>query len=226
MKHPKIPNPDVMSLDRQEWAKQLNLSNFINTYYQYRDMLLCKNITKVLIIGPGQGLSTILLKWRNFDVITLDIDETFKPDYLGSVHDMQMFENGQFDAIICSHVLEHLAEPHLDTSLKEIARIGRYALIYLPIAGRHFQLRMKGDVKGTDISLIMDIFNYLEKPDGITPKYCQGQHFWEVGMRGFRVRDLINRFSQWFEVVRHYRNCDWYYSWNFIVKSKYDVKES
>jgi len=135
-------------LDRQEWARQLHLSNFINTYYQYRDLLSCKNVKKVLIIGPGQGLSTVLLRWRDYEVITLDIDDTFKPDYLGSVHDMHMFENAQFDAVICSHVLEHLAEPYLDTSLKEIARIGRYALIYLPIAGRHFQARLKGDVKG------------------------------------------------------------------------------
>jgi hypothetical protein len=220
MKHPKIPNPTVMPLDRQEWAKQIYLSNFVNTYYQYRDLLLCKDISKVLIVGPGQGLSTVLLKWRGFEVITLDIDETFKPDYLGSVHDMQMFENGQFDAVICSHVLEHLAEPHLDTALMEIGRISRYALIYLPIAGRHFQARLKSDVRETDISLIIDIFNYFHKPDGITSKYCQGQHFWEVGMPGFRVRDLINRFSQWFEVLHNYRNRDWYYSFNFIVKSK------
>ena len=220
MKNPETYKPDVMLLDRQEWAKQLHLSNFVNTYYQYRDLLLCKDIKKVLVIGPGQGLSTVLLRWRDYEVITLDIDETFKPDYLGSIHDMQMFENYQFDAIICSHVLEHLAEPYLDTSLKEIARVSRYALIYLPIAGRHFQARLKGDVKGTDISLIMDIFNYFHKPDGITPRYCEGQHFWEVGMRGFRVRDLIERFSQWFEVLHNYRNRDWYSSWNFIVKSK------
>lgn len=192
----------------------------VNTYYQYRDLLLYKDIKKVVIIGPGQGLSTTLLKWRDYEVITLDIDDTFKPDYLDSVHDMHLFENAQFDATICSHVLEHLAEPYLDTSLKEIARIGRYALIYLLIAGRHFKTRLKSDVRGTDISLIMDIFNYLHKPDGITPRYCEGQHFWEVGMRGFRVRDLIERFSQWFEVLHNYRNRDWYGSRNFVVKSK------
>ncbi|MBM3210858.1 MAG: class I SAM-dependent methyltransferase [Deltaproteobacteria bacterium] len=220
MKQAEIPLPDVMKFDRQEWAKQLHLSNFVNTYYQYRDLLLCKNIKRVLIIGPGQGLSTVLLRWRDYDVITLDIDETFKPDHIGSVHDMSMFEDGQFDAVVCSHVLEHLAEPYLNTSLKEIARIGRYALIYLPIAGRHFQARIKGDAKGIDIPLTIDIFNYFHKPDGITSRYAQGQHFWEVGRRGFRVRDLIDRFSQWFEVIHNYRNRDWYYSWNFIVKSK------
>jgi hypothetical protein len=220
MNNVKIPLPGPMPLDRQEWVKQLNISNFINSYYQYRDLTLFKDIRNVLIIGPGQGLSTILLKWRNYEVKTLDIDETFRPDYLGSVHDMHLFENGQFDAIICSHVLEHLAEPYLDASLKEIARISRYALIYLPIAGRHFQARLKGDIKGTDVSLFIDIFNYFNRPDGINPRYCQGQHFWEVGRRGFRVRDLKARFSKWFEVIHSYRNRDWYCSWNFIVKSK------
>jgi hypothetical protein len=220
MKKDELILPNVMMLDRHDWARQLHLSNFINTYYQYRDLSLCKEVKKVLIIGPGQGLSTVVLKWRDYEVKTLDIDETFKPDFLGSVHDMQMFPDGRFDAIICSHVLEHLAEPYLNKSLEEIARIGRYALIYLPIAGRHFQARFKGDVKEIDLSLIVDIFNYFHKPDGRVPRYCQREHFWEVGMGGFRVCDLIDRFSQWFEVIHNYRNRDWYYSYNFIVKSK------
>lgn len=219
-----IPSPSVMPVDRKKWANELNLSNFVNTYCQYRDLLLCGAVKKLLIIGPGQGLDTQVLKWRGYEVVTLDIDDTFNPDVIASVHDMSMFGDGQFDAVIASHVIEHLAEPYLDLCLKELARVGRYCLIYLPIAGRHFQWRLKMDLKGIDLSFILDLFNYFHKPDGVTPRYCAGQHYWEVGMRGFRVGDITKRLSKYFKVLSNYRNKDWLPSYNFILESNYNAE--
>ncbi len=209
-----------MPVDREAWAKQLHLSNFVNTYYQYRDLHFCQGCKSILIIGPGQGLDTQVFKWRGYEVTTLDIDETFRPDYVGSVHEMRMFANSQFDAVIASHVLEHLAEPYLDSALREIARVGRYAIIYLPVHGRHIQLRFIPGFKDMDVSLVVDIFNYFKKPDGITPRYMANQHFWEIGMRGFKVRDILRRMSRFFDIIRVYRNRDWLPSHNFVLQSK------
>lgn len=211
--------PSVMQVDREEWAKQLNLCNFINAYYQYRDLQTLNDCRKVLIVGPGQGLDTGILKWRGYEVQTFDIDETFHPDFIGSVHDLSRFEDHQFDAIIASHVLEHLPVSYLDLALKEIARVGKNALIYLPVHGRHSQLRLIPGFKGIDISLIADLFNYFKKPDGIVPRYMAGQHYWEVGMRGWRIRDLEKRFSHYFEIKASYRNKDWLPSYNFVLMS-------
>lgn len=214
-----IPNPTVMPIDREEWFCKLHLSNFVNTYYQYRDLQTLETVSRLLVIGPGQGLDTQVLRWRGYEVTTFDIDDTFKPDVIGSVHDLSMFADAHFDAILVSHVLEHLAEPYLDTALAEIARVGRYALIYLPVAGRHCQFRFQPGFKGIDVSFIVDLFNRFSKPDGVTPKYCGGQHFWELGMRGFRIVDLIRRFNRNFEVLHHYRNRDWNPSHNFILRT-------
>jgi hypothetical protein len=191
-----------MPVDREHWFRQLDLSNFVNAYYQFRDLSRIEGCRRVLIVGPGQGLQTEVLRWRGYEVTTLDIDETFKPDVIGSVHDMNMFEDRQFDAVIASHVLEHLAVAYLDGSLCELSRVAAYALIYLPVAGRHVQAR--------------------EQPgsNGIDARYCGGQHFWEVGMRGFRVKDLKRRMSSEFEVVDVYRNRDWNPSLNFVLRSK------
>ena len=213
-----------MPVDREKWASELNLSNFINTYYQYRDLQLCPDVKKILIIGPGQGLDTQVLKWRKYEVTTFDIDQTFKPDVIGSIHDLSMFEDSSFDVAIASHVLEHLAVPYLDSSLEELARVSKYSLIYLPVAGRHFQWRLKMDLKGIDLSCIFDLLNYFHKPDGITPRYCSGQHYWEIGMRGFRVRDMIRRLSMHLTVLSSYRNKDSNPSHNVILKSTYHVK--
>lgn len=218
----EIPAPTIMPIEREAWAKQLHLSNFVNTYYQYRDIQSLESISRVLVIGPGQGFDTQVLRWRGYAVTTFDIDDTFTPDVIGSVHDLSMFADSSFDVILVSHVLEHLAEPYLDRALAEIARVGLHAVIYLPVAGKHFQLRFIPGIKGIDLSLIIDFFNWFKKPDGITANYCNGQHFWEIGMRGYRVADILTRFTKQFGIIRHYRNRDWNPSYNFILRSKWD----
>jgi hypothetical protein len=216
----EIPQPTVMPIDRENWVKQLNLCNFVNSFYQYRDLCGLENCKNVLIVGPGQGLDKVILSWRGYTVTTLDIDPLFQPDHLGSIHDMSMFTDRQFDAVIVSHVLEHMAETYLNPGLKEISRVGRFALIYLPVHGRSLHLRFIPGFKGIDVSLVWDVFNYFKKCDGKSAKYCGGQHFWEIGLRGFRVKDLVNRFSQFFDVLSVYRNYDWLPSQNFVLRSK------
>ena len=216
----KAPSPAPMPVNREEWSKQLNLSNFVNTYYQYRDLQSLENCRRILIVGPGQGLDTNVLKWRGYEVVTFDIDDTFKPDYLGSVHDLNMFSTGDFDAVIASHVLEHLAEPYLQCSFQQLARVARYALIYLPVHGRHFHLRFVPGIKSFDWSFILDLANPFTSTDGLTARYMANQHFWEIGIKGYRISDIKNRMSEFFEVMSIYRNRDWIPSQNFILKSK------
>ena len=62
--------------------------------------------------------------------------------------------------------------------------------------------------------------NYFEKPDGITSRYMANQHFWEIGMRGFRIKDVVRRMSVCFEILSIYRNRDWLPSQNFVLKSR------
>ena len=216
------PIPAVMPIDRDAWLKELHLSNFINTYYQYRDVTKwVGEHPSVLIIGPGQGLDAAVLKWRGCQVTTFDIDETFNPDVKGSCHDMPMFRNAHFDVVIASHVLEHLPLPYLDQALSEIARVGRHAIFYLPVAGRHSSLRFAPGFKGIEWSLIFDFFKFWEKPDGVTAKYCGGQHYWEVGHRGFSTSDVKSRFLKLYEILYSYRNKDWLPSYNFILRSRF-----
>ena len=209
-----------MPVARASWVRRLELSNFVNTYYQYRDLQSCGDVRRVLIVGPGQGLDSVVLRWRGYDVTRLDIDETFQPDFIGSVHHMDMFSDGAFDAVIASHVLEHLSEAHLDDSMREIARVGRFAIVYLPVTGLHAQLRFRSNFRDFDFASLLDLRNPVIRADPTRPRFMEGQHFWEVGLPGFRVRDLLLRFGQWFEVLDCYRNRDWLPSQNFVLKSR------
>lgn len=211
-----------MPIDREAWAKELHLSNFVNSFYQYRDVTRWIGPEpSVLIIGPGQGLDTQVFRWRRCRVTTFDIDETFRPDVIGSCHDMPMFDSGKFDVVIASHVLEHLPLAFLDRALGEIARVGRHALVYLPVSGRTSALRIQLGFKGIDWSAVIDLRRFWERPDGVTPRYCAGQHYWEIGYRGFRVRDIERRLAPHFVVKHSYRNKDWLPSHNFVLQSRY-----
>jgi len=213
----------IMPVDRDEWFKKIGLSNFANAYYQFRDIsTYCENTNKVLEVGPGQGLTSQLLRWKGYEVTTLDVDDTFHPDVVGSVHDLSRFTDGAFDVAIVSHVLEHIPISMLAQSLAELSRVAKYALIYLPVAGnRHSQVRVIPGFRGLDISFIFDIFNYFRKPTGEEAIFCQGQHYWEIGYRGFRVGDTLRRFEPFYDVLNHYRNKDWNPSYNFVLKSKH-----
>ncbi|MEI8247278.1 MAG: methyltransferase domain-containing protein [Lentisphaerota bacterium] len=213
--------PSVMPVDRDKWFQQLSLSNFINSGYLYCDLQKLKNVKSLLIVGPGQGLDTQILRWKNYEVKTFDIDAKFHPDYIGSVHDLSSFKDNEFDAILVSHVLEHLPVEYLSQALSEIARVGRHALIYLPVAGTHHtQLRFCPGFKDLDLSWFFNWFNYLEKPDGKTPKYCAGQHYWEIGYRGYTAKRIKELFAAHFDLLEAYRNKDWRVSYNFILKSR------
>jgi hypothetical protein len=213
------PAPHVMPVDREKWSRELNLTNFTNSYYQYRDLQALPGIRKVLIVGPGQGLDTQVLRWRGYDIVTYDIDATFAPDLIGSVHDLGAFEDGAFDAVIASHVIEHLPIAYLEPSLAELARVARYALVYLPVAGRSAQLRIRPGVFGLDLSFVLDMRNWFRKPDPNVALFCGGQHYWEIGRRGFSRRSVARRLSRHFEVVSAYRNHDWLPSMNFVLRS-------
>jgi hypothetical protein len=209
-----------MTLDRERWVRELPLSTFINAYYQCRDVESLPDCRSVLVVGPGQGLVVPVLHWRGYTVDTFDIDATFKPDHVGSAHDLSRFTARQFDAIIASHVLEHLPETYLDRALGEIARVARHALIYLPVAGRYAEVRVRPGFAGIDWQVRLNLFNYLDRPDGLTRRYMSGEHYWEVGRRGFGVRALSRRLERFFTIRQQYRNRDWLPSYNFVLDSR------
>jgi len=207
-----------MPVDKQHWLGQLHASNFHNAFCQYRDIAKCIGATgRILIVGPGQGLDLTVFKSRGYSVTTYDIDAEFRPDHLGSVHDMSRFSDGQFDAVIASHVLEHMSYALFDAALSELARVARCALVYLPYAGRHIDLSFTG---AREHHLRLNVPPFWRVPSLQTPRFSGGQHFWEIGVWGCSRRKIERDISKHFEIVSAYQNPFWLVSMNYVLESR------
>lgn len=206
----RVPIPTSMPVDKKSWLSLLHISNFHNTYYQYRDIRLCTEGRKILLVGPGQGLEVAVLRSRGYEVLTYDIDAEFKPDRVGSVHDLSEFKAREFDIVIASHVLEHMSFAFFDQALQEIARVGQHALIYLPYAGRHYQA----------FGRIWNISPFWRETSLEKPLHSAGQHFWEIGLKGYSRSFVQEQIARRFEILDAYQNPYWMVSMNFVLRSK------
>ena len=90
-----------------------------------------KSAGRVLHVGAGNAT---LIKWfENYEEVKLDICVEYKPDIVADM--TAMGEIGQYEAISCSHSLEHLHPEAVDQALHEFIRVlrpGGVAIIYVP----------------------------------------------------------------------------------------------
>ncbi len=95
-------------------------------------------IKRVLNVGSGpQGAERLHQSFRTADwkEVRYDIDQAVKPDIVGSIVDLREIEDASFDAIWCSHNLEHLHTHDVPKALAEFHRVLKpdgFALISTP----------------------------------------------------------------------------------------------
>jgi len=69
------------------------------------------------LLNVGSGPLTNPLQYRGWEIVTLDIDQSVKPDLCMDARDLVQLAPGQYDAVYASHVLEHFSEADVDTVL-------------------------------------------------------------------------------------------------------------
>ena len=132
---------------------------------------------------------------------------------------MGCFADGQFDVAIASHVLEHMAFAYFEPALREIRRVARYALIYLPYAGRHADLALVRRQHSLEYHFRLNIPPFWQLPSPSEANFADGQHYWEVGVRGCSRRTVTQIIRNHFTILRAYQNPHWLVSLNYVVAS-------
>jgi ubiquinone/menaquinone biosynthesis C-methylase UbiE len=150
------------------------------SYYQQIHEVLSLRPADALEIGKGSGLVSTVLKSRGVPLTSLDIDPDVKPDVVGSVLELP-FPDKRFDVTLCAEVLEHLPFEDFPKALGEIRRVTRRAVVLsLPHWGWTFWLGFKLPLL-PKIDLFWKLTGLMKHPPG-------GEHFWEIGKRGYQLR--------------------------------------
>lgn len=168
------------------FEKYCGIDRWSSYHYQLREILK-KEPRSVLEVGGGDGVVMRYLRANtNIDYKNLDVAEDLNPDILGSVESISLADN-TFDLVCAFEILEHLPFEKFEQSLSELARVSKKdVLISLP----HF---------GPAVKLLFKLPFFPEVKVSFKIPYPKehtfnGQHYWEIGKRGFpvaRIRKLL-----------------------------------
>lgn len=101
--------------------------------YLERETELLRRPRRALHIAPEPGVHAVLAAAPSLDAVTLDADDGEGVQVQADARDLP-FDDDSFDAVICSHVLEHIPED-VDVA-REMARVlgqDGMALIQVPV---------------------------------------------------------------------------------------------
>lgn len=159
---------------------------WMSMWHQATAILRLKPAT-VLEIGPGSGLLKKILSIEGINVETSDVDPALNPDYIASVTELPMSE-ASYDVVCAFQVLEHLPYAESLIALHELGRVAKgHVLISLPHSGRTCNLQL-------DLPRIGRKSLLLRLPPKQHVHRFDGQHYWEIGKKGYELRKVRRDF--------------------------------
>lgn len=184
-----------------DFLTYISKKRFISCYYQLR-YIYSTNPKNILEIGVGCDLLKKFLR-GTFSYKTLDISAALKPDVVGDVVQLPLKGN-VFDLVVCFQMLEHLPFSEFEPALKEIARVSRKdVLISLPYSSTSLYLEAKLPfLKDKIFRLGVRIPHFFRKHS------FDGQHYWEVGKRGYSIKKIKNILENYFIVKEIFNPTD------------------
>lgn len=180
---------------------------------QARSATQAKGPHAVLEVGVGDGVVANYIK-RNTDIMysTVDIADDVDADVIGSVTALP-FQDKSFDIACAFEVLEHLPFETIDTSLSELARVARKrVIISVPHFGPSVRLRFK-------LPFLKEISVAWKFPVPFQHEF-NGQHYWELGKRGYPPRRLRTRLEKFFLIENEYVPFENQYHHFFVLTPK------
>lgn len=106
---------------------------------------------RILNVGGNSKAIPLPPQYAGFEHVLLDIDPTGQPDIVCDARELTTLESGQFDAIYCSHNLEHYYRhdvPRVLAGFLHVLKEGGVAHIRVPDIGEVMRVAVE---KGLDI---------------------------------------------------------------------------
>lgn len=169
---------------------------FVSYYSQLKEVLAQKP-SSVLEVGVGGRVFGSFIK-NNTTVsyTSVDVDEELHPDVVGSVLALP-FADASFDVACAFEVLEHLPFEQFDQALAELCRVARtHVVISVPHFGPMLSFSLK-------VPFLPQIRVALKIPFPVKHIF-NGQHYWELGKRGYPVALIRRKLSEHGVLIRDF----------------------
>lgn len=188
----------------KEYAKQVNKEHYsfdhyffpgrwMSYYYQAKEIFNRKDINSVLDIGPGTAFLKSILEIHRPEVEykTIDVAEDVKPDIIGSVTKMPLPDSA-YDAVCAFQVLEHIEYDDVPQAVGEMFRVAKkYVILSVPHFGPSVEFLLK-------LPFLRRLRFAFKIPYSQIHEF-KGQHYWELGKRGYppaQLRTILEKFGK------------------------------
>jgi len=163
-----------------------------NSYWHQINEALLDNPINILIIGVGDNIVPTIIRTKSVDVKTFDYDPDLNSDYVGDIREIDsIIQNDSFDVVMCCQVLEHLEFEFFEPIVQKLLNIAKKKVILsVPYNHRivfYFSLKLP---KIPHIKYEIAVPTFWERWK------FDGEHFWEVGTKGYqkkRIEQIISK---------------------------------
>ncbi len=180
-----------------------SISRWISYYYQI-NLTQKLRPQKALEIGIGNRTVTNYLQQNGTRIETCDFDKTLNPDHVADIRDLP-FEDNSYDLIMACQILEHLPWEDVDKALSELSRVtSKNVIISIPYSAVNFEAALKFPfvdklIKKPFLNLFFRIPHFFM---GIK---FNGEHYWEMGRKGYSARKIRKALKQHFKIKKEVR---------------------
>lgn len=196
--------------DHYTFENYLLPDRWASYYFQIKELLSLRP-ESVLEVGTGDGfLKNYLISNTSINYRNLDVAEDLNPDIIGSVESIPLPDDS-VDVVCAFEVLEHLPFEKFETSLLEMRRVAkRYVVISLP----HFGPPVKFSFK---FPLFKEVRIAFKIPYSRAHTF-NGEHYWEIGKRGYGARKIRGIIGKYFNIKREFIPFDNQYHHFYILE--------
>lgn len=204
-------------------------------YYHVLKSILDLGQSTALEIGIGMGLVSHVLRFNGMDVRTADFDPALSPDIVCDIRELPI-DDEQFDVVLASEVLEHIPWEDVPKALQEMCRVTKeYAVVSVPYNQHSIELYGNLNIvkylyfRGLINRLLSHLFPcrfYVGIPRWMTTHKFNGEHYWEIGYRGYSVRQVRDIVTMHFAIEKEFRVPLDPYHYIFVLRKRKTPKST
>ncbi|MDD4662668.1 MAG: methyltransferase domain-containing protein [Candidatus ainarchaeum sp.] len=196
-----------------------NLLRWISYYHQIESIIEL-NPKNILEIGVGNKTIYNYLKQNKYNITSCDFDKRLNPDIVGDIRKLPI-KNKQYDLVCAFEVLEHIPFTDFEIAIRELNRISKkYIIISIP----HFSINIEWVIKIPFLYRLFKKFYFgfrISIPYPIKHNF-DGEHYWELGKKGYSVKKIKNVLQKHFKILKDYRNPLNSYHHIFVLEKTYN----